>query len=548
MTDDIALLRQYLDSHAEDAFAELVRRHVSLVYYAALRQVNGDAGLAEDVTQMVFTDLARKAGALATRPVITGWLYTSTRFAAAKVRRTERRRQNREQEAYAMQENTHEPTPEWEKMRPVIDDAMHALPDRDREAVLMRFFEGRAFAEIGATLGLTEDTARVRVSRALDRMRGLMAKRGVTSTSAALGVALASQANAAVPAGVTASVTSAALAGGGAAGAGVATGALVFMSTSKWVMGIAVVVAIAGLGTVFVTARDAHDAEMKLTDATTRQEALDARLADLERQAQAATQRAQRAEAENTRLLRSAEELKNGAAPAEEPVTSDIVRERFNRARGLVRSGDYPEALQELIWCFDVGMPRTMGPVRLSFGVSLFGELAENYPPARAALDERREAARRKMLADERDFDAVQEYAAITRTLKDQATAIALAEQFPVGDRRRSALAGAAFEELAASGRYTLALEAKDLGQMLSLFEIQTRDRGGAAVPPELRENAINGAITNIEVLAGAGKVVDARTLAQRLLNFDNSEATQVKLRERLDRAGRPDLLAPTAR
>ena len=106
--DDIALLRRYAGENSEAAFAELVRRHVSLVYHAALRQTGGDVTLAEDATQAVFTDLARKAPSLLHRPVITGWLYTSTRFAAAKAKRTERRRQTREQEAHLMHELTHD--------------------------------------------------------------------------------------------------------------------------------------------------------------------------------------------------------------------------------------------------------------------------------------------------------------------------------------------------------------------------------------------------------------------------------------------------------
>ena len=95
MEDDIALLRRFSSERAEDAFAEIVRRHVNLVYFAALRQTGGDTTLAEDVTQTVFADLARKTGALLDRPVLTGWLYTSTRFAAAKARRRERRGERR---------------------------------------------------------------------------------------------------------------------------------------------------------------------------------------------------------------------------------------------------------------------------------------------------------------------------------------------------------------------------------------------------------------------------------------------------------------------
>src|SRR5664279_357678 len=136
MTPDSELLARFARTNSEDAFAELVKRHVNLVYSAALRQVNGDAHLAQDVAQTVFADLARKAASLSRREVLTGWLYTSAHFAAAKIVRTETRRRDREEKF--MREPIHEtaPEPDWEKIRPALDDAMHELKETDREAVL----------------------------------------------------------------------------------------------------------------------------------------------------------------------------------------------------------------------------------------------------------------------------------------------------------------------------------------------------------------------------------------------------------------------------
>src|SRR5208283_2361314 len=127
MTPDSELLRRYADTHSEEAFAELVRRHVNLVYSTALRQVNGDAHLAQDVAQTVFTDLARKAASLARRATLTGWLYTSAHFAAAKIARTENRRRDREEKFMREPIPETAPEPDWQKLRPVLDEAMHQL-------------------------------------------------------------------------------------------------------------------------------------------------------------------------------------------------------------------------------------------------------------------------------------------------------------------------------------------------------------------------------------------------------------------------------------
>jgi len=251
MSDDAELLRRYAEQRSEAAFAELVRRHLNLVYSAALRLTRGDTHRAEDVAQMVFTDLARKAAALSRRPVLAGWLYTSTHYATAKILRTEQRRQTREQEAQVMHELLSNTAPEadWDRLRPVLDAAMRELSERDREAVLLRFFEGRGFAEVGARLNLTENAARMRVDRALDKLRVRLSEHSVTSTAAALAIALASQAVVAAPAGLAASVTGAALTT--AATGGGAWAVLQFIAANKLQIGIvSTVIVAAGTGVV----------------------------------------------------------------------------------------------------------------------------------------------------------------------------------------------------------------------------------------------------------------------------------------------------------
>lgn len=214
MSNDAELLRSYVQRHDENAFSELVRRHVDVVYAVALRRANGRAHLAGDITQRVFCDLARKAALLVHHPVLIGWLHRSTRYAAIDVLRGEMRREKLARELTAMSDPTTdaEPTLRWEQIRPVLDAAMDDLSERDRELVLLRYFSGLTFTDAGARFGLREDAARRRTERALEKVRAALARRGVTSTAAALGVALANQPLVAAPAGLAASASAAAMA------------------------------------------------------------------------------------------------------------------------------------------------------------------------------------------------------------------------------------------------------------------------------------------------------------------------------------------------
>jgi RNA polymerase sigma factor (sigma-70 family) len=180
MANDGALLRQYSQSGSEEAFGELVRKHLDLVYSTALRTLAGDEHLARDVSQTVFIDLARKAASLCRRPELAGWLYTSTCFAAANAVRSERRRQAREQAAELMTESASAAeNADWDRIRQVLDSSMLELKETDREALLLRFFQRRSLAEMAQKLGLNENAARMRVERALERLRGLLHRRGI---------------------------------------------------------------------------------------------------------------------------------------------------------------------------------------------------------------------------------------------------------------------------------------------------------------------------------------------------------------------------------
>jgi RNA polymerase sigma factor (sigma-70 family) len=260
MTPDRELLRRYAETRSEDAFAELVQRHLNFVYSAALRQVNGDAHLAQDVAQTVFTDLARKAHSLARRDVLTGWLYTSAHFAATKIVRTEQRRHAREQEAHTMCELLHDPAPEldWGKLRPVLDKVMHELKETDREAILLRYFENRQFAEIGEKLGLNENAARMRVERALEKLRGILAHRGVMTVTA-LSTVISANAVQIAPAGLAVTLTSASLT---VAGTGTTLTLMKIMTMTKLKLGISALVVAGAAATLVIQ----HQAQTKLRE------------------------------------------------------------------------------------------------------------------------------------------------------------------------------------------------------------------------------------------------------------------------------------------
>lgn len=187
MTDDAQLLRRYDEEGSEPAFAEFVSRSLPLVYSAALRRMNCDTHRAREVAQQVFISAARSAHSLSRHDQLTAWLYTTTRNAALNLMRTERRRAIWERAASEKDPTSAES--DWTAIAPLLDTAMDELGTRDREALLLRFFAGLSFAELGARCGLGENAARMRVQRALEKLRDRLARRGVTSSAAALAIA-----------------------------------------------------------------------------------------------------------------------------------------------------------------------------------------------------------------------------------------------------------------------------------------------------------------------------------------------------------------------
>jgi RNA polymerase sigma factor (sigma-70 family) len=246
---DSQLLRAYAENRSEAAFTELVRRHVDFTYSAALRMVR-DPHLAEDVTQGAFVALAKNAGQLTHRQVLSGWLHRTAQNIAAQTVRTTERRRAREQEAAAMNELVAvEPDASWEQTAPHLDDALGELGEADRDALLLRYFERKSAREMAQTLGVSDEAAQKRVSRAVERLREFFARRGVRVGASGLVVVISTNAVQAAPVGLAATISSAGVLAGitiTAASTATATQAIAMTTLQKTL--IVALVAAGGLG------------------------------------------------------------------------------------------------------------------------------------------------------------------------------------------------------------------------------------------------------------------------------------------------------------
>lgn len=252
MNEDSQLLRQYAEHRSEPAFRELVARHLDLVYSVALRQMGGDHSLAQDIAQTVFIDLARKAKSLPASVVLAGWLCRHTFFVASTFVRSEHRRRQREQETVAMNIADHTTGPDWERLRPHLDKALQDLAPADRDAIVLRYFQGRDLKAVGNALGLSEDAAQKRVARALGKMRDRLARRGITLATASLAAAITAHSVTAAPLSLATHIATAALSGTGV-GSGLAVTWIKWLAWTRTKSVITTTAASAVAGLIFIS-------------------------------------------------------------------------------------------------------------------------------------------------------------------------------------------------------------------------------------------------------------------------------------------------------
>jgi RNA polymerase sigma factor (sigma-70 family) len=231
MSEDVNLLRRYAEDGSQADFTAFAQRHLSFVYNTALRRTSGDPHRAAEITQLVFIDVARRARPLSRHQALAGWLHVATKNIALNLARSEARRRTRETVAHQMNADAGTETPRlnWGSLSGVIDSALDELSPSDREAILARFFEARSFAEIGVQLRLSENAARMRVDRALAKLRTALRRHGIDSTGAALTTALSQPVMATVPAGLSTSACGAAFASATAP----AVGWIAFLAMNK---------------------------------------------------------------------------------------------------------------------------------------------------------------------------------------------------------------------------------------------------------------------------------------------------------------------------
>lgn len=257
---DAQLLREFVRSHSDAAFARLVENHVNLVYSTALRMVR-DAALAKDVTQSVFIQLARKAPTIREGNALSGWLYRVTHCQAANAVRAKQTRRRLETEA--MMQAQLEANAAWELIESDLDEAMATLNPEEQNLIVLRFFQNRNWRDVSAAVAISEDTAQRRVGRAVEKLRSFFSRKGVAVSGVILGMAVTANAVQAAPAGLVSGLAASSLAQAGASTPGLLA-SIKALFTAKAAVALAVVIAM-GISTAVLMTAPRHRASSAQT-------------------------------------------------------------------------------------------------------------------------------------------------------------------------------------------------------------------------------------------------------------------------------------------
>ena len=381
MTESQQLLAEYTRSGSDAAFREIVTRYVDLVYSTAFRLLDGNKHLAEDVSQTVFLDLARMTPTLSPNVMLGGWLHRHTCFVASKTIRGERRRQSRERQAVEMNALQNESGSDFSHVAPILDAAVNELEEADRTAIVLRFFEQKDFRSVGASLGSSEDAARMRVHRALEKLEALLKRRGIATSATVLSTVLMANAVHAAPTGLAMTITTAAALTGTVAAAAVTTTAIktITMTTlQKTIIGATLAAAV---GTGVYEARQASTLRTEVQTLKQDQAPLTQQIQALQQERDEATNQLVQLTAEVERLNRNSSELvklrsevaRLRGAPAPPPESATVL----NKSKGQSGGGDPTELTQEAMRLWQSG--------RLAEAITMFESVVKLDPKNSAA-------------------------------------------------------------------------------------------------------------------------------------------------------------------
>ena len=482
---------------------------------------------------------------------------------AADALKADARRRNREN---AAMESLFESkgSSQWDEIEPILDGAMGELPERDRDLVLLRYFENKSFKEIAAAVGISDDAAQKRVGRALEKLREIFGKRGVKVTSTGLAAALLASATQAAPAALTATVT--ALTGASTAAVGLSIFSQIPLMTMNIKTAAAIVLVIGAVSTAIVVKE--HNAAAELRE---QNETLHATVQRLESEpASVAASGTQVDAVEIARLRKEAAEVHGlraqvasltggdtrpvatgtrprGVVAAKPEIASNSTIDDWMKiGNDLIKQGKQAEALEYYLWCYDEGMKTekpSLSVIRTSFLLSNIAELAKNYEPARAAMEERRKALETSVTeSSQPDEMAVLELIELNKTVGDPAKSMGLFDQLSATHPARTPLIEHSMEQFIRAGRYqdivSFSNPEASLDRALTIASFHTTREGDARYQAHTRRNVVKSGGWAIEALSGVGQAERARSVLDKVLKYDSSPETKGELLKYAQRGG----------